>query len=431
MRLGLLFTILVGVNIYVFFFRGGTSIHDVLKSGAISKRSPASGGEADTKKKAGKEVAPARTEPQSGDSIVLQGSMKGHLGLAPAMTALNISDEQVMALVEALRPVLNMRALRPEHTFEVRLEPGSKRIRRFSYRLSSISSVVVQRRGDELEARKVEAELKVRQVRFGGKISSSLHSAIAEAGGSSAVAAELVDIFSWDVNWYTDPRAGDEFRIVVEKLYNGDEFYRYGNILAAEYQGEVGRFRAFYFKPDGKKGGYFTPEGRYIRRDFLKTPLNFRRISSKFNRKRFHPILHRTRGHFGVDYAASRGTPVWSVADATVVSAGRSGGAGNKVVLRHKDGITTEYMHLSRFARGIRRGVKVSQKQVVGYVGSTGLSTGPHLHYGMRVRGRYVDPLTFNAGRGQLLPRAQRIEFLDSLPDRMAELERITLASNE
>jgi murein DD-endopeptidase MepM/ murein hydrolase activator NlpD len=420
MRLGALFAILVGVNIYVFFFRGGTSIHDLLKTSALSKKSVplknAPGAPA------AKRASPKRSGPKD-DSLVVQSSLKGHLGLSSALEAVSIDKAQVAELIVALRPQLDMRSLRPDHTFEVHLDPRTKRVRRLIYKVSPINSVVATRdpKG-KLKVQRREVELDSKVERVGGRITSSLQSAMSRAGERHGLVARFVDLFSWDVNWYSDPREGDEFRIVVEKKYKDGRFYRYGNILAAEYRGKVGRFQAYYHK--GKKG-YFTPEGRAINREFLKMPLNFRRISSKFNMRRFHPVLHRTKGHYGVDYAAARGTPVWAVADGTVTKVGRSGGAGKMIRLQHSRGRTTVYMHLSRFAKKLKRGSRVKQRQVIGFVGSTGLATGPHLHYGIMVNGRHVDPLKYNAGKGALLPRQDRVRFLDELPKRMAILEAI------
>jgi len=456
MRLGALFAVLVGINVYVFFFRGGTSIHDVLKTSALSKGSVST----KSKPREGRK-APARQAPQAraDDSIIVEGGLKGHVGLSGALAMLKIDGAQISELIAALRPELDMRSLRPHQTFEARLDPATKRFRKFSFRLSPISAVVVKRNAQGvLKAARMEEKLETRVVQVGGRVRSSLNGAMTRAGESSALVAAFVDLFSWDINWYSDPREGDEFRIVVEKKYRRGElrssrpsgtarrssrpyrgapgcsgsardeatqFYRYGHILAAEYRGKVGRFQAYYFRPQGGKGGHYTPEGRSIYREFLKMPLHYRRISSKFDRRRFHPVLHRTKGHFGVDYAAARGTPVWTVADGKVTRLGRFGGAGNMIMLQHARGRTTLYMHLSRFARGLRRDSKVKQRQVIGYVGSTGLATGPHLHYGIQVNGRHVDPLKFGSNKGALLPRLQRIRFLDDLSPRMAALESI------
>jgi len=416
MRLGALFAILVGVNIYVFFFRGGTSIHDLLKTSALSKK-PVPLNQAPAARKGSR-----RSDPKD-DSLIVTGSLKGHLGLSSALEAVSIDKAQVAELIGALRSELDMRSLRPSHKFEIRLDPRTKRIRRFIYRVSPIRSVVASRDAKgTLRARRAEIELDTKVEHVGGQITSSLQSAMAQAGEGHGLVARFVDLFSWDVNWYSDPREGDEFRIVVEKKYKDGRFYRYGHILAAEYRGKVGRFQAYYHR---ERGGHFTPEGRAISREFLKMPLNFRRISSKFNLRRFHPVLHRTKGHFGVDYAAARGTPVWAVADGTVTRIGRFGGAGKMIRLQHSKGRTTVYMHLSRFARKLKRSSRVKQRQVIGFVGSTGMATGPHLHYGIMINGRHVDPLRYNAGKGALLPRQERVRFLDDLPRRMAALEGI------
>jgi murein DD-endopeptidase MepM/ murein hydrolase activator NlpD len=427
MRLGALFAVLVGINIYVFFFRGGTSIHDVLKTSSIARKSVALASKGSAKAQA-KSPEKGAASALSDDSIIVQGTMKGFVGLSGALAARKIEQPQINELIAALGTELNLRTLRPEHSFEARLDPKDGRIRRFTLRTSQISTVEVTRAAaGALKARKQESSLTTKVVQVGGKIESSLIRAITKAGESSPLVFMFVDLFSWDINWYADPREGDEFRIVVEKQYLGETFHRYGHILAAEYRGKLGRFQAFYYKPSTGPAGYFVPEGRSLRRAYLKTPLNFRRLSSRYNSKRFHPVLHTTKGHYGVDYAAAVGTPVWAAADGTVAMAARSGGAGNMVVLNHASNVSTVYMHLSRFAKGLKAGQKVKQRQLIGHVGSTGLSTGPHLHYGIKVRARYVDPLKFKIPKGEMLARGDRIRFLDQLPDRMAALESISI----
>lgn len=427
MRLGALFTVLVGINVYVFFFRGGTSIHDLLKTSAAINKKPVA-----LSPKGSSTARPVQRQPDKDDSLVLEGTLRGYIGLSSALAALKVDNTQVAELVASLRGKLDMRSLRPEHQFEVRLDPSSRQIRKFTYRLSPVSSVVAVRNAKGLfRVKRKEVPLETRVARVGGRINSSLLGAMSAAGERAALVSRFVDIFSWDVNWYSDPREGDEFRIIVEKKYKDGVFYRYGTIRAAEYRGKIGRFQAFYHNPKQGKPGYYTPEGRMITREFLKTPLNFRRISSKFNKRRFHPVLHQTKGHFGVDYAAARGTPVWAVAQGKVTRIGRFGGAGNMIRLEHAKGRTTIYMHLQGFAQGLKRGSKVRQRQVIGYVGSTGLATGAHLHYGILVDGRHVDPLKFNVGKGATLPRRERARFLDGLTRRMAALESIAVAPAE
>ncbi|MCC6747434.1 MAG: peptidoglycan DD-metalloendopeptidase family protein [Deltaproteobacteria bacterium] len=422
LRLGALFAALVGINVYVFFFRGGTSIRDVMKTSAIKGQAVQAG------KTASPTASLARELPV--DARLVRGGMAGHLGLAAALAPLGLAPADQSALVAALKRELNLRALRADQSFEAALDGRTGALLRFSYRISPISSVEVTRsRAGALLARKLESKLEAKTVRVGGRIDSSLNRALSEAGESGALVARFVELFSWDINWYLDPREGDEVRVVVEKHYHQGKLHRYGRILAAEYRGRAGRFQAYWHRAKGGEEGYYDAEGRSIRRSFLKTPLVYRRISSQFTKRRFHPVLHRMKAHQGVDYAAARGTPVWAASDGTVVSAKPSGGAGNMVVLRHTNGIATLYMHLDRIARGLKPGMKVKQRQVIGTVGMTGLATGPHLHYGVTQGGRYVDPQRLPVQRGAYLPGAERLRFLAELARRRAELEQVAIAA--
>lgn len=421
LRLGVLFAVLVGINLYVFFFRGGTSIQDILRASAMSKQKAAQAGQAGSRSDA---LGPG-AEAKDG-SLVVQGSLKGYVTLTSALLATKLDATQVNELVQALGPVLNMRALKPEEQFTLYLDPGSGKLRRFVYHLTPISAVVATR--DEsglLTAVKSERKLDIRKVKLGGKVVSSLDQAILARGEAYSLVSNFVQLLSWDINWYADPREDDEFRLIVEKKYLENKFYGYGRILAAEYRGIIGRRQVFYYVNRTGTGSYCTPEGRLVNRTFLKMPLNFRRISSQFDQRRFHPVLHVTKGHFGVDYAADPGTPVWATSDGVVLKSGRFGGAGLMVELGHANQVQTVYMHFSRIARGIEPGVKVRQRQIIGYVGSTGLSTGPHLHYGVHADGKPVDPLKFTVGKGALLPKDERMHFLHLLAERQAELESI------
>jgi murein DD-endopeptidase MepM/ murein hydrolase activator NlpD len=227
------------------------------------------------------------------------------------------------------------------------------------------------------------------------------------------------------VNFYTDTQPGDHWKVVVEKQLLGGKYYKYGRVLAAEYGGRVGTFRAFYyFAPAGAAAGkYYDERGQAISKTMLKTPLRFVRISSKFDRRRFHPILHVERAHLGIDYAAPVGTPVWASASGRVVEAGMKRGSGNTVVLAHTNGLSTRYYHLSRFARGLHAGLGVRQKDVIGYVGTTGLSTGPHLHFSVTKNGAFVDPSKLAVSRDA--PVANRAAFLEAIRPRIAALNNI------
>jgi len=241
----------------------------------------------------------------------------------------------------------------------------------------------------------VNVPLETMLVKVVGDIRSSLFEAMNATGEQDGLTLDFAEILAWEVDFYKDVREGDRFKLVVEKVYKGNDFIRYGVIHAVEYQGEGKRVRGIRYQD-----GYYDENGLSLRKVFLKAPLRFNRISSRFSQSRRHPILGGVRPHYGTDYAAPMGTPVWAVGDGTVVLCGWNGGYGKAVVLRHRNGYTTQYGHLSRFGPGIRVGKQVKQKQIIGYVGSTGLSTGPHLDYRLAKQGRFKNPLkeTFPAG---------------------------------
>jgi murein DD-endopeptidase MepM/ murein hydrolase activator NlpD len=254
--------------------------------------------------------------------------------------------------------------------------------------------LVVKRHGDGLSVAEQPAELERRVLMKSAEIRTSLFSASDAAGLSDAIATQLADIFSTDIDFHRDLRRGDRFSVVYEMFHDRGEPVRAGRVLAAEFI-NVGRlYRAVYFQYDEKRGGYYTPDGRSIRKAFLRSPLEYSRISSGFTRSRFHPILGQWRAHNGIDYAAPHGTRVRATGDGVVEFAGRDHrGYGNLVVLRHQSGYTTWYGHLSGFAKGLRKGMRVFQSETIGYVGATGLATGPHLHYEFRINDVHQNPL--------------------------------------
>src|SRR5438067_13354517 len=220
------------------------------------------------------------------------------------------------------------------------------------------------------------------------------------------------DIFAWDFDFTADTRTGDRFRLLVEKRYAGDRFVNYGRILVAQYVSNGRVISGVGFEAGGEgRYSFYDPEGRSLKKSFLKSPLEFSRITSRFTYARPHPILGGTLPHLAVDYAAPPGTPVRAVADGTVSHAGWDGGYGLAVRVRHRSGYQTLYAHLSRFGHDVRAGTRVNQRQVIGYVGSTGLSTGPHLHYEVIKGGRRVNPLGEKFIPGDPIPRAERTEF--------------------
>jgi murein DD-endopeptidase MepM/ murein hydrolase activator NlpD len=261
-------------------------------------------------------------------------------------------------------------------------------------------------------AEKVAVEYEKRIMHIGGTIKDNLISSVGEDRENLMLALQLSDIFAWDIDFTTDLRNDDIFKIIVEGLYLNGEFKKYGEILSAEFSNNGEIYHAYRFEYN-ENVDYYDDSGKSLRRAFLKAPLSFRRISSGFSRKRYHPILKIYRPHLGVDYAASTGTPVSAIGDGRVIFAGYKGQNGNIVAIRHFNGYRTFYGHLSKIVKGIRKGVKVKQGQVIGYVGATGLATGPHLDYRIKVNNRFVNPLTLKLPRGSSVPKKLRSEFRD------------------
>jgi murein DD-endopeptidase MepM/ murein hydrolase activator NlpD len=265
----------------------------------------------------------------------------------------------------------------------------------FHYMPTPVLHYFVSQKSDGTwQAKKQEKPIEIKTVQAHGTVESSLYESVSKAGEGGALVSLMVDLFAWDINFYTDTHPGDHWKVVVEKQYLGGQFYKYGRLLAAEYGGKTGTFRGFYWNPTGErgKGHYYDEKGQALAKTMLKTPLRFVRISSKFDLKRFHPVLHVMKAHLGVDYAAPVGTPVWASMAGKVVQAEMMRGSGNTVVIAHSNGTQTRYYHLSRFAKNVKVGKQVQQKEAIGYVGNTGLSTGPHLHFSVVKNGHFIDP---------------------------------------
>lgn len=266
-----------------------------------------------------------------------------------------------------------------------------------------------------------------------GTINASLFLAGRDAGLSDTMTMNLAQLFGWDVDFALDIRQGDEFAVIYEELYADGEYIGEGRILAANFINQGREFHAIRYTDHRGHTEYYDAEGRSVRKAFLRTPLEFARISSHFNPNRRHPILNTIRAHRGTDYAAPTGTPIWAAGEGRVVEARYNGGYGNVVVIQHGQGIRTLYAHMSRFANGIRPGVNVRQGQVIGYVGMTGAATGPHLHYEFLVNGVHVNPVTVRLPDAQPVHSESRADYLAYAQTMMAHLysARNSLASAE
>ena len=322
----------------------------------------------------------------------VQGEVRQGQTLFAALTERGVPSHTIQPVVNAVGQLFDFRTARVGDRFEAALDDEGT-ITRFRYQTSPESVYEARLVGPgEYDAILTEIPLESELLSMATTIDGSLYRTITMNGEQSELARRITQIFQWDIDFSRDVRPGDAFRMIYEKLYLDGTFLRYGRILAIEYRGHRVRQTAFWFDEPGLEG-YYTWDGEPLRRMFLKAPCQYRRISSGFNLQRVHPVLGVVRPHYGVDYVADTGTPVVAVADGVVDFAAFRGAAGNLVTLEHEHGYRTAYAHLHGFARGIERGARVRQGQVIGYVGNTGRSTGAHLHFGMKLNNRHIDPL--------------------------------------
>ncbi len=283
----------------------------------------------------------------------------------------------------------------------------------------------IERHGDMFKPTESQLTLSPHTVLKSGTIRSSLFAAADGAGMPEAVATQMAEVFGADIDFNRDLRKGDRFSVAYEVLYTGGLAVRPGRLLAAEFVNAGKSYRAVWFAgADGGKGGYFTPEGKNLRKAFLRSPLEFSRISSGFG-MRMHPIRQEWRAHKGVDYAAPTGTRIRAIGDGVVEFSGSQGGYGNMIVLKHNGQYTTAYAHLSRIAPNLPRGARVSQGDTIGYVGQTGWATGPHLHFEFRVAGEARNPLTIAMPAALPVPANELSSFRQSTADLAAKLDLI------
>jgi murein DD-endopeptidase MepM/ murein hydrolase activator NlpD len=294
---------------------------------------------------------------------------------------------------EATRGLLDVRALPVGLTAEAVFDHhGTLRTVRLTPDWRA--TFVLRSGGDAVDACREPRPLVRELVVIEGEVTSSLFEAISALGEEDTLAVALADLFQWDVDFHREVRSGDRFSLLVEKISSEGRVVDYGPVIAATYVNAGRSINAVRYRTDDGRSGYYDERGRPLRKQFLRAPLRFSRITSRFSRSRMHPILGRRMPHWGVDYGAPVGTPVMATADGVVVFMGKKGGGGNTVELRHANAYTTAYLHLSRFRRGLRAGARVSQGDVIGYVGTTGLTTGPHLDYRVTRDGRYINPTT-------------------------------------
>lgn len=338
-------------------------------------------------------------------SVVRSGDSAG------ALFARWLDNNEIDQAVKAASSVYSMTRIMPGHLFSVERDKKTELVSRLFYDIDDESRLVIERTEDGFSARVDVFEFDTKLVKVSGTIHSSLFEAMADAGESANLAVRLADVFSHQINFVNEVQEGDTFEMVVEKKYLGDEFRRYGDIVAARFVNDGETFEAFRFVDAGGKVHYFAADGSSLETEFLKAPLNFTRVSSVYTMHRKHPIFGKVRPHQGVDYAAPRGTPVKALGAGKVVFRGWKNGYGNTLVIRHSGGIETQYAHLSRFASSLKVGQKVGQGEVVAFVGATGTATGPHLDFRVMKNGRFVNPDTLSGTRSAPVSKADRARF--------------------
>ena len=335
---------------------------------------------------------------------------------------LSLADLASLRALPGLRERLD--SLRPGESLHFTHKDGE--LFGLERRLNETQTLKVSREATGLKADLVQNPVQTRSHTVHGIIDHSLFEAVAAAGADDQVAVALADIFGWDIDFVLDVRPGDTFAVTYDEIWRDGTFVKDGPIEAAEFTNSGREFRAVrYTDPEGNSN-YYTPDGRNLHKAFLRAPVEFTRVSSRFNTARLHPILNRIRAHKGVDYAAPMGTPVRAAGDGRIQFAGQMGGYGNVVEIEHSRSVMTVYGHLSRFAKGIHSGVHVAQGTVIAFVGMTGLATGPHLHYEYRVNGVFKNPQTVVLPGADPIEARWRDDFLAKSGPLLASLEPAT-----
>jgi murein DD-endopeptidase MepM/ murein hydrolase activator NlpD len=347
-------------------------------------------------------------EPESGWpaggnlTVVTKGVIERGQSLSASLRRQGISPLTIHEIAREMSPVFDFRHSHAGHRYRLGQDHEGK-VLDFRYSVSPEKSFYLYWEGSRFVVREDVARLQTQLAKVAAVVDSSLYDAIRDLGEQPQLAGDFADIFMWDIDFSRSVRPGDEFQILYERLYrtdeDGDDIYvKPGRILAARYRGGVGDHSVVYFERENGQGAYYRPDGSSVEGAFLVAPLKFSRISSRYSGARPHPILKVTRPHRGIDYAAAKGTELWSVSSGTVIFRGWAGASGNLVKIKHSNGYVSYYAHLLGFAKGLHVGQPVEQKQVIGYVGATGLATGPHVCFRVQRDGRYVNPLELGGG---------------------------------
>lgn len=333
-----------------------------------------------------------------------------------------LSDGKLFAFMAGNSKTKTLKRIHPGHILSFDID-NEGQLQQLRYRQDRLNSTLFQRQEDGFSAATETRQPDIHTAYRQATISSSLFLAAQQVQMDANLIMELANIFGWDIDFALDIRSGDNFQVLYEEKFLDGEKIGNGNILSARFTNQGKTFTAIRYTDSKGISHYYTPEGDTMRKEFLRTPIDFARISSHFNLRRKHPVLNRIRAHKGTDYAAPRGTPIKAAGDGKVVHAGRKGGYGNTVIIQHGQTYKTLYAHMKNFGRGVRSGKRVKQGQIIGYVGTTGLSTGPHLHYEFYVNGAVRNPVTVKLPKAKSIAKAERERFFIESKPVLAKLE--------
>jgi len=356
--------------------------------------------------------------------ITINGNLQAGDTLYESLIKEGVPAAEILNLQEKVKSVVDFSYLPVGSEYSLKYSPEGK-VTEFIYKPNPIDIYCIDIPASDSEDLKVvKEEISRETVHFEGVIKSSLYESMLECANSPQLALQIADIFAWQIDFLTECREGDTFKILVEKQYRGD-FYRWGNILAAEYEGELlSKHTAIFFTDPTGHTDYYTEEGKSLRKAFLRAPLNYKYISSYFSKNRLHPILRIWRPHLAIDYAAPTGTPVSTIGDGTVIYVGWDNGYGNYIKIRHPNNYITAYGHLSRFATGLKNGQKVKQGEIIGYVGATGLATGSHLDFSISKNGEKVDFLKIKLPAAFSIDPQYKAQFKEAKDRLLNDLEK-------
>ena len=361
-------------------------------------------------------------------------TVKNGDNMALIFARVGLSPQELYRVMTADKDASALKRLMPGQKLKFQIDDGN--LQQLVYKIDALNTLHVNRTQDESFAVSTNTrKMETRVTNTTGVIHSSLFLAAQKAGLSDNLIMELAGIFGWDVDFALDIRGGDSFTLVYEELFLDGKKQRDGNIIAAEFNNRGKTYRALRYTDTKGISDYFSPDGKSMRKAFIRTPVDFTRISSRFGKRR-HPTLNRMKNHHGVDYAAPRGTPIKAAGDGKLTFVGRKGGYGKTVMIQHGGKYGTLYAHMSRIKPGMRRGKKVRQGQTIGYVGSTGRSTGPHLHYEFRVNGVHRNPLRVRLPDAAPIRAKYKTDFLNKSRGLVALLDVLqrtntTLALND